>query len=169
MFDYIFNNNDLITLEELLKDRNETITTAESCTGGLIASMITSISGSSEIFKGGIVTYSNEIKEQELGVLKETMIEHGAVSKEVVTQMLEGAAKKFSADYAIAVSGVAGPNGGTETKPVGTVVIGVINAKANIIDIEVCHFEGDRKSIQMQASKEALKKVFKFIQKTLDI
>ena len=168
MFDYIFDNNDLITLQQILKDRNETITTAESCTGGLIASMITSISGSSEIYNGGLITYSNEVKEKELNVSKDTMIEFGVVSKEVVAQMLAGAVEKFDADYAIAVSGVAGPTGGTKNKPVGTVVIGVESKKLGLKDIEIFLFDGDRKSIQTQAAKEGLKKIFKFLQKTLD-
>lgn len=168
MFDYIFDNNDLITLQQILKDRNETITTAESCTGGLISSMITSISGSSEIYNGGIITYSNKIKEQELNVSKDTMIQFGVVSKEVVAQMLVGAVEKFDADYAIAVSGVAGPTGGTKDKPVGTVVIGVESRKLGLKDIEEFRFDGDRKSIQTQAAKESLKKIFKFLQKTLD-
>lgn len=164
MFDYIFNNNDLITLEQLLRDRNETITTAESCTGGLIAHLITSIPGSSDIFNGAIVSYSNGVKQSELNVDKDTMIEYGVVSQEVVSQMLDGIIEKFQADYAIAVSGVAGPSGGTKDKPVGMVVIGVMSKKANSKEIEICHFEGDRKSIQTQSAKEALKKVFKFIQ-----
>eukprot|EP01155_Anaeramoeba_flamelloides_P018151 Anaeramoba_flamelloidesa5692_39.p1 GENE.a5692_39~~a5692_39.p1 ORF type:complete len:167 (+),score=2.25 a5692_39:97-597(+) len=164
MFDYIFDNNDLVTLEQILRDRNETITTAESCTGGLIAHLITSISGSSDIFNGAIVSYSNEVKEKELGVLKDTIIEFGVVSKEVVSQMLDGIINKFEADYAIAVSGVAGPNGGTKEKPVGMVVIGVMCKKENKKEIEICHFEGDRRNIQTQSAKEALKKVSNFIQ-----
>ena len=112
-------------IQDILKQNNLTITCAESCTGGLIASEITSISGSSSIFRGSIVTYCNEIKEQELDVKKETMIKYGVVSCEVVEQMLDGVLSKFDASIAIAVSGVAGPNGGTKDKPVGTVVIGV--------------------------------------------
>ena len=168
MFDYIFDNNDLITLQQILKDRNETITTAESCTGGMIAHMITSVSGASEIYYGGIVTYSNEIKEKELKVSKDTLVQFGAVSEEVVSQMLDGVIDKFDADYAIAVSGVAGPTGGTKDKPVGMVVIGVESRKLGLKDIEVFRFDGDRKSIQTQATKEGLKKIFKFLQKTLD-
>ena len=104
MDDCLFTKEDMIFMQNRLKEKNETITTAESCTGGLIASMITEISGSSAVFKGAVVTYSNEIKEQELNVKKETMIQYGAVSPEVVSQMLDGVLKKFGANYAVAVS-----------------------------------------------------------------
>ncbi len=168
MFDYIFDSNDLITLQQILKERNETITTAESCTGGMIAHMITSVSGASDIFHGGLISYSNEVKEKELNVSKDTMIKFGVVSEEVVSEMLDGAISKFEADYAIAVSGVAGPTGGTKDKPVGMVVIGISSKKTGEKEVEVCRFDGDRKSIQTQATKESLKKIFKFLQKTLD-
>ena len=159
--------NDMITMQEILRQNNQTITCAESCTGGLIASKITQISGSSSIFKGSVVTYCNEIKEQELGVKKQTMIDNGVVSIEVVNEMLEGVIKKFDATYAIAVSGVAGPNGGTKAKPVGTVVIGVLSIYGDL-DTKVYHFQGNRIDIQNQAANKGLEKVFKFIQKTLD-
>src|SRR5690606_6929153 len=120
-----FSKKDMITLQNLLRENHLTITTAESCTGGLVASMITKISGSSDVFNGSIVTYSNKIKNQELGVLKSTLKDFGAVSKEVVSEMLNGVIKKFDASYGIAISGVAGPNGGTKNKPVGMVVIGI--------------------------------------------
>ncbi|MDC7242874.1 MAG: CinA family protein [Sphaerochaetaceae bacterium] len=168
MFEYIFDNNDLITLEQILRDRNETITTAESCTGGLIAHLITSISGSSDIFNGALVSYSNEIKQSELGVDKDTIIEYGVVSKEVVSQMLQGIISKFDADYAIAVSGVAGPGGGTKNKPVGMVVIGIMSKKNKIKEIDIYRFKGDRKSVQIQSAKEALKKILQFLEKSLD-
>ncbi|MCF7809290.1 MAG: competence/damage-inducible protein A [Candidatus Marinimicrobia bacterium] len=108
---------------ELLK-RQATVATAESCTGGLIASMITDISGSSDYFNTGFVTYANETKMAVLGVQEETLM-HGAVSEETVAEMLSGTLERSGSDYAIAVSGVAGPTGGTEEKPVGTVYIGV--------------------------------------------
>ena len=108
---------------QLLDQQGKTITTAESCTGGLIASMLTRIPGSSSAFHAGYVTYANHIKQQELGVLTETLEQHGAVSEEVVVEMANGALKRSGADYAIAVSGVAGPDGGSEEKPVGTVWI----------------------------------------------
>ncbi|MBI3874088.1 MAG: CinA family protein [Arcobacter sp.] len=144
-----------ILIQKILRDNKYTLTCAESCTGGLIASKITEISGSSDIFKGSIVTYSNEIKEQELGVKKETMVNYGVVSIEVVSEMLVGVLKKFNATYAIAVSGVAGPNGGTDLKPVGTVVIGLMNI-FGYKNIQQYHFTGDRKNIQLQSMEMAL-------------
>ena len=164
MFNNIFNNNEMVEFQNHLKENNETITCAESCTGGLISSMITEISGSSAIFKGSVITYCNEIKEQELNVKKNTMIEFGVVSKEVVEEMLNGVLRKFKSSYAIAVSGVAGPNGGTKEKPVGTVVIGVINKKGDK-DINIYHFKGNRKEVQIQAAKTALKKNFEILLK----
>ncbi|MGA1932837.1 CinA family protein [Arcobacter sp. YIC-464] len=163
----IFSENDMITLQNLLRARNETITTAESCTGGLVAHMITQIAGSSDIFNGAIVSYSNEIKARELNVKEETLKKYGAVSTQTVEEMLEGAIKKFDATYAIAISGIAGPQGGTKEKPVGTVVIGISdNNKKNIIKEN--NFKGSRKDIQNLASKTSLKEILKFLQKTLD-
>jgi len=164
MYDEIFNKEDMINFQNQLIKNKQTITAAESCTGGLIASMITEISGSSALFNGAIVTYSNEIKEQELAVKKETMVEFGVVSCEVVEEMLNGVLKKFDADYAIAVSGVAGPNGGTENKPVGTVAIGVISKFGNK-DIKIYHFKGSRKEVQIQTAKTALRINFEILLK----
>jgi len=110
---------------QLLKARHAEISTAESCTGGLIASMITDISGSSDYFKTGFVTYSNETKMRLLGVQESTLLKHGAVSEETVAEMLTGARRVSGAAYSVAVSGVAGPTGGSPEKPVGTVYIGV--------------------------------------------
>ncbi len=110
---------------ELMMLEGETVATAESCTGGTIAQMFTENPGSSNYFLGGAVTYSNKAKTDILGVTPELIEKHGAVSEEVVKEMAEGACQKFGATYAIATSGVAGPDGGTETKPVGTVWIGL--------------------------------------------
>ncbi|MFK7976919.1 MAG: CinA family nicotinamide mononucleotide deamidase-related protein [Halioglobus sp.] len=106
---------------QLLKEKGATLTTAESCTGGLIASMLTRIPGSSSGFHAGFVTYADHIKQSMLDVNEATLQEHGAVSEAVVIQMAQGAMNKANADYAIAVSGVAGPDGGSDDKPVGTV------------------------------------------------
>jgi len=110
-------------IQSLLKDAKATITTAESCTGGMIASEITKESGSSDIFESGYVTYANRIKSSELGVNEAILQEHGAVSQQTVLAMAKGALAAASSDYVIATSGIAGPNGGTEEKPVGTVWI----------------------------------------------
>ena len=158
----IFTTKEMIKFQDILKTNKQTITVAESCTGGLIASKITEISGSSQIFKGSLVTYSNEIKEQELSVKKNTIIKYGAVSCEVVKEMLNGVMQKFNSDFAIAVSGVAGPGGGTENKPVGTVVIGVMS-KNKSKKIKLFHFNGNRKEIQEQAAQTALKINFEIL------
>ena len=164
MYDEIFSSKDMLNFQNILKKNNQSITTAESCTGGLISSMITEISGSSQIFRGSIVTYCNEIKEQELKVNKITMINYGVVSCEVVEEMLIGVMKKFNSDFSIAVSGVAGPNGGTKSKPVGTVAIGVLSSNG-IKNIQMFHFNGNRKEIQLQAAKMALKLNFEILSK----
>lgn len=109
----------------LLREKGKTLSTAESCTGGNIAQLITSVSGSSDYFKGSVVAYSNEIKESVLGVPHQTLLDHGAVSEQTVVAMAEGIKKRFETDYAIAVSGIAGPGGGTDEKPVGTIWIAV--------------------------------------------
>ncbi|MGZ3750083.1 MAG: competence/damage-inducible protein A [Mucilaginibacter sp.] len=110
-----------------------TLSTAESCTGGYIAHLITQHPGSSKVYFGGAVSYSYELKESILGVKNETLWQHGAVSQETVTEMVEGALLNFKSDYAIAVTGIAGPDGGTPDKPVGTVWIGVANAKKTVV------------------------------------
>jgi nicotinamide-nucleotide amidase len=167
MYDEIFNDEEMIKLQNLLRTHNKTITAAESCTGGLVASMITKVSGSSDIFNGSIVSYSNKIKNQELNVNNETLEKFGAVSTEVVNEMLDGAIKKFEADFAIAISGIAGPTGATKNKPVGTVVIGISDAN-NAKTIDTFYFKGTREEVQIQAAKTSLKKIFKFVKKTLD-
>lgn len=122
--DHIIGRGDTLLAErvlQLLRERGATLTTAESCTGGLIASMLTRIAGSSDAFHAGFVTYANAIKHSVLGVEEQTLTEQGAVSEAVVKQMALGALERSGANYAIAVSGIAGPDGGTQEKPVGTV------------------------------------------------
>ena len=110
---------------ELLRNKKMSLSTAESCTGGNIAQLITSVAGSSDYFKGSIVAYSNEIKELFLGVPHKVLLDYGAVSEQTVIAMAEGVRTRFSTDYAIAVSGIAGPGGGTQEKPVGTTWIAI--------------------------------------------
>jgi len=105
----------------LLTERKEALVLAESCTGGYVASQITDVPGASAVFLCGLVTYSNEAKQQLLGVRPETLAQHGAVSEATAREMAEGARSHHNADYAIAITGIAGPTGGTDTKPVGTV------------------------------------------------
>ena len=120
-------------LGKILLKNKKTISTAESCTGGAIASLITSVPGSSGYFKGSIVSYANEIKESELNVKEETLEKFGAVSGETVKEMLQGLLQKMKTDYGISVSGIMGPGGGTDEKPVGTVFIAVGNTKSQTV------------------------------------
>jgi nicotinamide-nucleotide amidase len=116
-----------------MAEKGLTLTTAESCTGGYISHLITQHAGSSQVFLGGAVSYSYELKENILGVKNETLWQHGAVSQETVKEMVEGALFNFKSDYAVAVTGIAGPGGGTEDKPVGTVWIAVANANKTLM------------------------------------
>lgn len=126
--DYIYTMEESVTLEEavvdLLKEKKLTVTTAESCTGGLLAGRIMNVPGASSVYKEGYITYANEAKEKLLGVRHETLESVGAVSKETAAQMAEGAARQAGAQAALSVTGIAGPDGGTEEKPVGLVYIG---------------------------------------------
>lgn len=110
---------------ECLKDKGMTLSTAESCTGGGIAALITSVPGSSSYFKGGIVAYSNEVKMNLLHVSPQTLEKHGAVSRETVIEMAKGAMEALKTECAVATSGIAGPDGGTLEKPVGTIWMAV--------------------------------------------
>ncbi|MEN8250737.1 MAG: competence/damage-inducible protein A [Bacteroidota bacterium] len=110
---------------DLLKEQGETLATAESCSGGFLAHLITSVPGSSDYFKGSIIAYSNEIKEAQLSVNPQTLENYGAVSEETIIEMAKGAKNRLNVDYAISTSGIAGPAGGTDEKPVGTIWIAV--------------------------------------------
>ena len=127
---------------KLLKSKKRTLCTAESCTGGAIARKITSIPGSSAYFTGSVVSYANSVKSDLLGVHNEIIIKEGAVSEEVVKQMAIGAKKLFKTDYAVATSGIAGPDGGTETKPVGTLWIAIAGPNETVTEKRV--FGNDR-------------------------
>jgi nicotinamide-nucleotide amidase len=116
----------------LLASRGDTIATAESCTGGYVAHLLTSIAGSSRYFMGSVVAYDNTVKIKQLGVDKDALDQFGAVSKEVVTQMAEVVRQKLETTWALATSGIAGPDGGTETKPVGTVWIALAGPTGTI-------------------------------------
>jgi nicotinamide-nucleotide amidase len=142
-------------LSLLLLDKNMRLVTAESCTGGMIAAAMTDRSGSSALFERGYVTYSNEAKIEELGVKSETIETYGAVSEETAMEMAEGALKNSHADIALSVTGIAGPNGGTEQKPVGLVYIAVAlpNKKTQAYKN---NFDGDRKMIRQATLEKAL-------------
>ncbi len=143
-----------IQLGKLLLLKGWMVGTAESCTGGRIAAMLTAVSGSSVYFSGGVVAYSNEVKQQVLGVSPDDLTFYGAVSRQVVEQMAQGATRILGCDCSIAVSGIAGPTGGTADKPVGTVWIAVaINGVVNSV---LCHFDGDREAVTHQSAVVAL-------------
>ncbi len=140
---------------DILSNRGHSITFAESCTGGLIVSTFTSVAGVSSILNGAVVSYSNEIKSKWLGVREETLIKYGAVSSETVREMLDGVLKLSNANGAIAVSGIAGPDGGTKEKPVGTVFIGV--EYLDRVIIKKFNFKGSRVEIQREATDRAIR------------
>ena len=141
-------------LVALLSRHNKTVTTVESCTGGLIASKITEISGSSAVFEAGFVTYSNAMKHTMVGVSNETLEQHGAVSEAVVREMTEGALKRSGADMGVAVSGVAGPSGGTARKPVGTVWVAW--GDSDSISAQCFMIPRERKLFQLMVSAVAM-------------
>jgi len=139
----------------LLRARGQTVVTAESCTGGLIGSLLTDISGSSDYYLGGVISYANEVKHQVLGVRQETLESVGAVSEETALQMARGVQRLLQADYALAVTGIAGPSGGTPAKPVGLVYIALSGP-----DVEVCErhvWDGDRLQNKQYTAQRALR------------
>ncbi len=139
---------------DLLRKNRFTVATAESCTGGLVGDLITSVPGSSDYFLGGVIAYANDIKENLLGVSKTTLERHGAVSRETVNEMLKGTVRITGADCAVAVSGIAGPGGGTKAKPVGLVYIGVLAGKKQ--RIQQYMFSGTRELIKQRAAWTAI-------------
>ncbi len=116
-------------LHQLLIEKKITVAVAESCTGGLLGAALTSTPGSSAYFQGGILSYSNEVKYRELKVFKKSLKEHGAVSEQVAQEMAQGVFKRFGVDVALSVTGIAGPGGGTDQKPVGLTYIGLCDAE----------------------------------------
>ena len=150
-----------MTVARLLLQRNETMSTAESCTGGYIAHLITAMAGSSAYYHGSVVSYSYEAKEDILGVDHELLVQNGAVSEEVVLQMVAGALKQLKTTYAIAVSGIMGPGGAIGDKPVGTVWVAVGNQQHRIT--QKFHFRFDRKRNIELTAMNALNLLRKFI------
>lgn len=148
-------------LGESLMARHLMLGTAESCTGGLIAAMVTDISGSSGWFAGGIVSYSNEVKERVLGVPHTTLVQHGAVSGETVEAMMHGACTTLDVPCAVAVSGIAGPTGGTPEKPVGTVWMAACAAGHERV---ICHhFSGPREAVRLQTVETAVETLLELL------
>ena len=136
-------------LLDLLREKNLHISTAESCTGGMIATSLTAIAGSSDVVNGGIVSYTNEIKHNVLGVKTETLKKYSAVSEECTREMAEGVAKLLKTEVSVSVSGYAGPTGGTAEKPTGTVCFGFyVQGKTSST---TKHFIGDRANVRREA------------------
>ena len=146
----------------MLSERKQSLVTAESCTGGLIASRITDVAGSSAYFLGGIVAYSYEVKAALLGVSWDTLNNKGAVSRETVIEMARGARNILKADIAVSVSGIAGPGGGTPDKPVGTVWVGLATPSGE----EARHFvwDGDRVRNKYLSSEAALQFILDYLE-----
>jgi nicotinamide-nucleotide amidase len=157
--DYFF-GEDGETLEgavgRLLKERGATLALAESCTGGLLAKRLTDMPGSSAYFTEGLVTYSNESKERLLGVPHGLIAEHGAVSEAVAREMAEGARRVSGADYGLSVTGVAGPSGGTQEKPVGLVFVGISDAEDTFAEkVDLTAWARSRDSIRERSTNRA--------------
>jgi nicotinamide-nucleotide amidase len=129
---------------KILLENKKTISTAESCTGGSIASLITSVAGSSAYFKGSVVSYSNQVKQELLGVQKETLDAYGAVSEQTAREMLSGILEQMKTDFGIAVTGIMGPGGGSEEKPVGTVYVAVGNKENQVVQKFKQRFSRDK-------------------------
>lgn len=148
-------NNNLIELSKLLKQKSYKMATAESCTGGWVAKLATDMPGSSDWFDRGIVSYSNQSKEELLGVLSNTLNEYGAVSEQIVNEMVEGLLKFSSVSAGVAISGIAGPDGGTDTKPVGTVWI-AWKILSQPVKTHCYLFSGNREQVRLQAVNSAV-------------
>jgi len=146
----------------LLTERKQTLAVAESCTGGYIAHCLTNVPGASVVFLAGFVTYSNEAKEKFLGVKLETLAQNGAVSESVAREMVEGARRVSDADFAIAVTGIAGPGGGSAEKPVGTVFIAVASGRQTLV---LRQFNpGERLAFKETTTRQAFDQLLALIQ-----
>lgn len=146
-------------LQKALLTSKLTVACAESCTGGLVAKLLTDLPGSSRVFKGGLVTYCDEMKEALLGVKAETLRAYRAVSRQTAEEMAAGALEKTGADLAVSTTGVAGPSGDDSGKPVGTVYIGlaVRTAEGILVSAGEYHFSGSRDAVRRKAAREALR------------
>lgn len=141
-------------LQGILKSRGSTVATAESCTGGLLATWLTHLAGSSAVYRGGVGAYSNDAKERLLGVHAMLLQQHGAVSGPVAEAMAAGARDRLSATYAVSITGVAGPEGGSPAKPVGTVFVGIATQKG--VRSLALSLKGDRAQIRDAAARQAI-------------
>ncbi len=162
-------DQNLLSLSSLvgsaLMARSYTISTAESCTGGLLSHVLTGISGSSAYFMGGVIAYSNVIKAEVLGVREKTLQAHGAVSEQTAIEMAEGIRAKFNTDIGLSTTGIAGPTGGTIEKPVGLVYIGI--STPGETHAYECHFQGERLAVMRSTVIEVLSRLMEELNSTL--
>lgn len=149
---------------EALKQHQKMIVTAESCTGGLVAEALTAVSGSTAWFDRAYITYSYESKFEMLGVKETTIQTKGAVSRQCVEEMAVGALQQSHAKVSVACTGIAGPTGGSQEKPVGTVWIGWALQGHEPVETQMFHFEGDRESVRLQTTEACLKGVLKLLE-----
>ncbi|MDK3009351.1 nicotinamide-nucleotide amidase [Providencia rettgeri] len=155
-----------IQIGQKLTEQGKTVTAAESCTGGWVAKVLTDIAGSSAYFQRGFVTYSNEAKHQMIGVKEESLQQYGAVSQQVVAEMALGALREARADFAVSISGIAGPDGGSIEKPVGTVWFGFAKKQADktiTVTTQHCVFQGDRNQVRLQSTGYVLETLLKLL------
>jgi len=156
-----------MTLEErvvaLMREKKLTLAAAESCTGGMFSARIIDVPGVSEVYKAGFVTYANEAKQKLIGVKEETLRQYGAVSEQTAREMASGTLQVAEADIAVAITGIAGPGGGTEEKPVGLVYIAC--GSGDKIAIEKCRFSGSRLKIRQASVEHALGMLYKEVMK----
>ena len=143
------------TVGALLRDRGAAVAVAESCTGGLLGQRLTAVAGSSAYFLGGVLAYSNDVKERELGVPHDDLAQHGAVSREVALAMANGVRERFASSHALAVTGVAGPGGGSPEKPVGTVHLAVVGPQGAVLHTR-SRFPGNRTTVRRLSTQVAL-------------
>jgi nicotinamide-nucleotide amidase len=144
-------------LQKSLVSSKKTVATAESCTGGMVATLLTDLPGSSKYFLGGVAAYANSVKNELLGVTAQVLKCHGAVSAEVAEAMAKGVRSLLHADYSVSLTGIAGPGGGTQEKPVGTVYCGIAGPKRS--RVELFQINGDRFEIRCEAARLALKEL----------
>lgn len=145
----------VLKIQALAQKQHFTIAFAESCTGGLLSSHVTQFSGVSSFYAGSLVTYSNASKQILLDVKTQSLVQYGAVSLEVALEMAQGVRNKLQVDYGIAITGIAGPSGATETKPIGTVCFAVAGPEGRCLQ-RLQYFKGDRRQIQYQSGQFAL-------------
>ena len=143
------------TIGNLLREKGRTLSIAESCTGGLVCDRITNVSGSSDYFMGGMVTYSNESKAEHLGIPLSIIKRHGAVSQQVARRMAQGVRKAFHTTFGLSTTGVAGPTGGTKRSPLGRVFIGISDGRRTWVKRE--DLKGSRREIKKKATEKALR------------